>query len=237
LSKNAVEDALNVGNLIETLADLWGEDVRVTKETFAARVFNEGGNLTGDWIYNGTHTGNAAPYGDMLYDNKPLFTLTGNKRTSKGGGTYYNSVASLTICPGDFETLYNLHTVTNAVNERDKIVRNPADTLLCRPGANLFLAKRLLHTEKGLPGGQMNDINPYMKLVEPMDWDYLEAAEGSMYIGKKQSDTFQFRERQQPEIRFTRNEKNLCYEVSINIRIGVMITDYKTWSRGAGTSA
>jgi hypothetical protein len=237
LSKEAVEDTVKLGNLLKDLANSWGVQVRICKEETGARVFNEGGNLTGDWVFNGSHTGQTAPYGDLLYDNKPMFNLTGNKRSTKGGGTYYNAVASLTLSPANFETLYNLHTATNNRDERDNIVKNPADTLLVRPGANRFVADIIMGTEKGMPGGQLNDINPYYKLCSVIDWDYLESAEGNFYIGKRQSNDFQFRERQQSEIRFFRDENNLGYNASINIRIGILIKNFRTWSRGGGTYA
>lgn len=237
LSKESVEDTVKLGNLLKDLSVSWGKQVRICKEEFGSRPFNEGGNLSGDYIFNGSHTGQTAAYGDMLYDNKPFFNLTGNARSSKGGSTYYNSVAGLTVTPADFETLYNLHTSTNNRDERDNVVKNPADTLLVRPGANRWLADRLIGTERGMPGGQLNDVNPYYKLVSVIDWDYLESAEGSMYLGKRQSDDFQFRERQAPEIRFFRDETNLGYKASINIRQGVLIKNFRTWSRGGGTSA
>ena len=237
LSKEAVEDTVKLGNLLKDLSVSWGKQVRLCKEEFAARPFNEGGNLSGDYIFNGSHTGQTAAYGDMLYDNKPFFNLTGNARSSKGGSTYYNSVAGLTVTPADFETLYNLHTSTNNRDERDNVVKNPADTMLVRPGANRWLADRIVGTERGMPGGQLNDVNPYYKLVSVMDWDYLESAEGSMYLGKRQSDDFQFRERQQSEIRFFRDETNLGYKASINIRQGILIKNFRIWTRGGGTSA
>jgi hypothetical protein len=237
LSKEAVEDTVKLGNLLNELAGTWGKQVRIVKETFGARVFNEGGNLSGDWIFNGTHTGNSDSSGDLLYDGYPLFNLTGNARSTKGGGTYYNSVASLTLTPPNFETLYNLHVSANNYDERDNIVQNPADTLLVRPGADRFLAERILDTTKGIPGLQLNDKNPYYKLLSIMDWDYLEAAEAAFYIGKRQSEDFQFHERQLPEIRFFRDETNKSYKASIDIRIGVLLKNFRTWSRGGGTSA
>lgn len=236
LSKEAVENTVKVKNLIKDLANSWGKQVRICKEEMGSRVFNEGGNLSGDWIFNGTHTGNSAPYGDMLYDNKPMFNLTGNARSTKGGGTYYNSVAGLTLTPANFETVYNLHTATNNRDERDNVVKNPADTILVRPGANRWLADRIVGSEK-MPNSQLNDPNPYYKLVSVIDWDYLEAAEAAFFIGKRQSMDFQFHERQSSEIRFFRDETNLGYKASINIMIGVLIKNFRTWSRGGGTSA
>jgi len=237
LSKEAVEDTVKLGNLMRELAATWGKQVRIAKEEMAATVFNKGGDLLGEWVFNGTHSGNTATYGDMLYDNKPLFNLTGNTRSTKGGGTYYNSIASLTLTPANFETLYNLHVSTNNRDERDNIVQNPCDTLLVKPGAERFKAERILDTQK-MPGNQLNDVNPYYKLLTIIDWDYLDfATEEAFYIGKRQSSDFQFHERQQSEIRFFRDENDLNYNTSINIRIGILIKNWRTWSRGGGTSA
>lgn len=237
LSKSAVEDTTKLGNLLKDLSQSWGKQVRICKEEFGARVFNEGGNLSGDYIFNGTHTGNTDSSGDLLYDGYPMFNLTGNARSSKGGGTYYNSVASLTVTPANFETLYNLHTATNNRDERDNIVRNPIDTILVRPGADRFAADIIVGTEKGMPGSQKNDLNPYYKLVSVIDWDYLESGESAFFVGKRQALDFQFRERQNSEIRFFRDETNLGYKASINIRLGILIKNWRTWTRGGGTSA
>ena len=236
-TKEAIDDTTKLGNLLKDLAQTWGIQVRIAKEEMAARVFNEGGNLLGDWVFNGSHTGNDAAYGDMPYDNEPMFNLSGNTRSTKGGGTYYNSVVNLTVTPANFETLYNLITSTNNRNERDQIVRNPVDTILVRPGADRFKAERIIDTTVGYPGGELNDKNPYYKLVGIIDWDYLEAAEAAFFVGKKQHDGFQFHERQASEIRFFRDEKNLGYKASINIRIGVLIKNWRAWVRGGGTSA
>lgn len=236
-TKSAVEDTVKLGNLMTDLSKTWGRMVRIEKETWSSRVFNNGGTLLGDVVFNGSHIGNTAAYGDLLYDGKPLFGLTGNRHTTKGGGTYYNSVAGLTLTPGNFEILYNLHTATNNRDERDNIVQNLADTLLVRPGSEKFKAERIVDTQKAMPGGQLNDKNPYYGLVSVVDWDYLDAAEAAFFIGKRQSDDFQFHERQMEEIRFWRTEDDFGYKASINVRFGILIKNWRTWSRGGGTSA
>lgn len=233
LTKEAVDDTVKLGNLIKELANSWGKQVRVAKEEMAATVFNKGGDLLGEWVFNGTHTGNTATYGDMMYDNKPLFNLTGNTRSSKGGGTYYNSIAGLTLTAANFETLYNLHTATNNRDERDIPVSNPCDTLLVKPGADRFLAERIVGANL-MPGGQLNDPNPYYKIVSVIDWDYL--TETAFYIGKRQSMDFQFHERQAPMINFFKDNNNNGYKTSIDLRIGVLLKNFRTWSRGGGTS-
>lgn len=240
LSKEAVEDTVKLGNLLRELASTWGISYRVEKEELAARPFNHGGDLTGDWVFNGTHTGNTDSSGDLLYDGYPLFNLTGNARSTKGGGTYYNSVAGLSVSAANFETLYNLHTATNNRDERDRVVQNPCDTFLCRPGSDYFLGERIFKTPRdmGLPGSQLNDINPYYgKITEVIPWDYLDSSEAAFFVGKRQSPDFQFRERQLPEIRMFRDESDLGYKASYNVRMGVLIKNFRTWTRGGGTSS
>lgn len=235
LSKEAVEDTVKLGNLLKELAQTWGKSVRIEKETVASKVFNNGGDLAGEWVFNGTHTGNTDSSGDLCYDGYPLFNLTGNARSTKGGSTYYNSVAGLTLTPANFETIYNLHTATNNRDERDRVVKNPADTLLVNPGAQMFLAERILSTSQGMPSSQINDVNPYYKIVTAIDWDYL--SDSAFYVGKRKHSSFQFHERQAPEIRFFRDEDDLGYKASINLRFGVMIKDWRCWTRGGGSSA
>jgi len=239
LSKEAVEDTVKLGNLLKELAGTWGKQVRVAKETLGALVFNKGGDLLGEWVFNGTHTGQTDSSGDMMYDSEPLFNLTGNTRATKNGGTYYNSIASLTLNPENFETLYNLHVATNNRDERDIIVQNPCDSILVQAGADRFTAERIFFTPKtqGVPNSTLNDINPYYGIIKNIiDWDYLNDTSSPFYIGKARSSDFQFHERQAPEIRFFRDEVNRSYKASIDIRIGILLKNWRTWSRGGGTS-
>lgn len=242
LTKEAVEDAVKLGNLLRGLAATWGTSIRVAKETMASRVFNNGGATAGDFVFNGTHEGNTDSSGDLLYDSKPLFNLTGNTRTTKGGGTYYNSVANLTLTPTNFETVYNLHTATNNRDERDRVISNPADTLLTRTGAEAFKADRILNTggqNQAMPGVELNDKNPYYKIVTPMAWDYLTdgTTYPAFYIGKRQHRDFCWRDRQMPEIDFFRDRNNRGYKASVDTRWGVFLKNFRCWSRGGGTSA
>jgi hypothetical protein len=238
LSKEAVEDTVKLGHLLRELAVTWGKSVRVLKERFASRVFNNGGTLAGDYVFDGSHEGNPDPSGALLYDGKPLFNLTGNARATKGGGTYYNSIASLTITPANFETLYNLMKSVNNRDERDRVIRLAVDAALTKPGADAFALQRIIQTptQKGYPGTDLNDINVYFGLIKKhIQWDYLEGT--GWYLGKAQHRDFQFHERQMSEIRFFRDEENLGYKASINVRFGVFIKNWRCWTRGNGASA
>jgi hypothetical protein len=237
-SPEAIEDTVKLGDMLKQLAGTWGEEVRVAKEELAAGAFNNGGDLLGSAAeFNGSYTGETDSSGDLLYDSVPLFNLTGNARTSKGGvATYYNSVTGLTVSPDNFQTLYNLATATNNVDEQDRVKANPVDTALVEPGADHQAMVRVLRTEKGLPGGELNDVNPYFGLINNIiPWDYL--TDSAFYVGKAQSKDFEFHERLAPVIRFFRNENNAGYNASIRVRFGLHFKpgSWKAWTKGGGT--
>lgn len=239
-TKEAIEDVNTdkVGNLLKGLAESWGEAVRYEKETFAATVFNRGGDLLGEYIFDGSHSGNQDSSGNLLYDGKPLFNLTGNARTTKGGGTYYNSISGLSLSPSTFEQLYNLYTNDMAYNEQDRQISNTPDCLLTESGAQGFLAKRILKSTQGLPGVSLNDYNPYQGLVEPMEWRFLSDSD-AFYVGKKSHKDFQFHERQKPDIEMFRDQNNKNYKVSIDIRFGIWmkVGSWRAWAKGGGSFA
>ena len=243
LAKETVEDKVkdaSLGNLLKGLSRTWGTSINVAKETLAAQHFNDGGDLLGNAIFNGTHPGQTASSGDLLYDSKPLFNLSGNTRTTKGGATYYNALATTAdLSVSNFESLYHLATATNNRDERDRIRRNEVDTILTRTGAEFWKAKRIIETERGYPTSQLNDINPNYKLVSAIDWDYLTdgTTYPAFYLGKRQHPDFVWRERQSAEYRFFRDEEDLSYKASVNIRFGGFIKSWRVWHRAGGTSA
>lgn len=235
LTKESVEDTVKLGNLLKALANSWGKSVRFAEETMGATPFNRGGDLGGEWVFNGSHTNNSDSSGDLLFDGFPLFNLTGNPRSTKGGGTYFNSIADRELTPANFEELYNLHTATNNKDELDRVASNPCDTLLVSPGADRFKAERIVDTSRGMPSSTVNDLNTYYKIVTVIAWDYL--SDSAFYLMKKQSPGMQFHKRQSPEIRFFRDEDNRGYKASIDLRIGVLFKDWRNVSRAGGTAA
>jgi len=119
-SKNAVEDNVRNGEIGKTLkgyAATWGSAIRNKKETFAANIFTYGGYTSGDDVYNNSWGNETDSAGDLIYDSKPLFALTGAPRTTKGGGTYYNAISTGALSPTNFETLYILVSDTNSYSE------------------------------------------------------------------------------------------------------------------------
>ena len=242
LTKEAVADTVKLGNLLKELASTWGISVRVLEEEFGAGIFNDGGTTAGTWRFNGTHTGNSDSSGNTMYDSECLFNLTGNTRSNKSGTTFFNSTASLEMTPANFEIVYNNHVSVNNRDERSRVVQNPADTVLCPPGTIYFKADRIFGTAKGMPSTDLNDKNPYYGLIsEVIAWDYLtDYTAGSsevFYVGKRQSNAFQYHKRQLPEIRFFNDEANRGAKASIDLRMGILLKDFRPWSRGGGASA
>lgn len=236
-SFQSVDDDVKLGGLVKKYAATWEDRAIVAKETLAATVFNRGGDLLGNAVFNGSHVGNTDPSGNLLYDSIPLFNLTGNKRTTKGGGTYYNAVSGLAISASSFETLYNLATATNNRDEQDIIRANPLDTALTRPGADAFSMTKILNTTRGLPGGQLNDANPYYGLIDThIAWDYLTES-GAWYLGKRNDDGLQFHERMDPTFDFFTDPRNKTNNASVVTRFGVFVKDFRRWVRGGGTYA
>ena len=241
-SPEAIEDTVKLSNMLNEEAKQWGREVRIAKETLGARIFNNGGDLLGGWEFNGSYTGESQSSGDLPYDSIPFFNLTGNARTTKGGQTYYNSVAAAyptsgDVLPSHFATLYNLMTATNNRDEMGRKESNKPDTVLTKPGADHFAMQRILTSEK-LANSDLNDKNPYIGLVKNIyDWDYLD--ESAIYIGKAQSENLQFHERMAPEIRFFRHEDTAGYKASIRTRFGIWLKPlfWRDWVRGGGTSA
>lgn len=239
-TKQAVDDDVKLGNMVKSYAETWADRYIVACETLASTPFNRGGDLLGNAVFDGSHPGNTDSSGNLLYDSKPLFNLTGNKRTTKGGGTYYNSVAGATVTPSNFETLYNLMTATNNRDEQDIIRANPADTVITRPGADAFAAQKILNTTRGLPGGQLNDANIYYGLIDThIAWDYLSSAEAAWFLGRRKDPNFQFHKREEPTYDFFIDPKNRTANASVFARIGVYFKAgaWRAWVRGGGTSA
>lgn len=238
-TKNAVEDNVKNGEIGKTLkgyAETWGSAIRNEKEIYAANIFTYGGYTSGDAIYNNSWGNETDSAGNLIYDSYPFFNLTGNARSTKKGGTYYNAISSGTLAPSTFETLWILISSTNAYSEQDRRISNKPDTLLTQTGADELMAKRICESER-LPGGELNDKNPYVGLTKAISWGYLTG--GAWYIGKRQHDYLQWHERQKPVIEFFRRSENRGYRASVDVRWGVLMKPgvWRIWARTGGSYA
>jgi hypothetical protein len=240
-SYQSIEDDVKLGNLLKSYAATWSDRDIVARETLAATPFNNGGDLLGNAVFNGSWIGNTDPSGNLMYDGVPLFNLSGNLRTSKGGGTYYNAIAGAAITADNFELLYNLITASNNRDEQDIIRSNPVDTVVTRTGTDAFAMEKILNTSRGLPGGELNDMNPYLGLVDMhIAWDYFTSNSGGFgawCIGKRQDAGMQFHVRQDPVFDFFVDPRNKNYCASVIVRFGVFFKDFRKWARMGGSYA
>ena len=233
LTFEAVQDNVKLGNFLNELAGTWAESSEHVKEEFAARPFNEGGTLSGDWIFNGSWLNNSDPSGNKMYDSQPMFCLSGNEYTHKGGGTYYNSIEDISLSAVNFQLVYVLHTATNNRTELDRPMKMKIDTCLTREGVDYLMARRIFETTESLPGGSMNDKNIYADMASPLAWPYI--TDDAFYLGQSGHKDFQFHERQTPLIDFFEDKTNKGYKASFVERYGILLKN-RPWARGGGSS-
>lgn len=237
--KEEVEDNVKngvIGKTLKNYASTWGAAIRTTKEEFAAKFFNWGGLTSGNAIFNGTWGDNSDSSGDLVYDSKPLFNVSGNERTAKDGSTYYNAMTSTDLNPTNFGTLYDLMAKTNAYTEVGTKMENKPDMLLTEDGSDYRKALRILKSEK-LPNGQLNDMNPYEGLCRAFAWSYLSG--GAWYVLKAKDPSLCWENRQDPVFDFFRDKNNRSYKATVDVRFGVHIKPgcWKRIARNGGSYA
>lgn len=115
----------------------------------------------------------------LIYDGKPLFSLTGTAHPAKNGSTYINSIAqSLSIA--NLKTAWTAFSATNAKNEQG----NPVDIIppggkafLVVPPALKFTAMELVNqTSLAIAAAGTNDSREFANLVEVVEWRKLTSA-------------------------------------------------------------
>lgn len=233
LTKNEVEDfpSAKVKDLVQGAVSSWGDALKRTEEAYAATLFTKGGFTSGHDNFTNVVPGLISQNTDGLaYDAKPFFNLTGNTRTSKGGGTYYNSVAGIQLNTAGYETLYNLLSITNAKNERDEVIDivGMGDKVLVHPPQLRSEAYQTLQTEY-LPGTDYNDKNPWFNTCKPIEWRYLADNASTFYLGMAKKGITFYR-RGKPEMRFFRDEDTGAYKATIRSRYGFMPWNFRFWT-------
>jgi len=214
-----------IANFAKSVASSWAEGVVQSQETFTANFFNYGGYTSGHDIFNNTITGVVDDDGgDLIYDGKPFFALSGNNHTNKAGSTYYNGLA-LALTGDNLQTAYNLMTVTNNYNERGQKVSIKPDTLLIPPNLR-FTAKTILESER-VPGNANNDINAVQNIVEPIEWEYLTDTD-AWFLGKRLKG-IKVLNRRIPIIEFYKNPETKAIYVTIDARWGAFVKNWRYW--------
>ena len=224
ISMEAVEDHQKIGDLLRATARTWGSSVKATRETFYAKTFNYGGYTAGHDHFKNVISGVISQNtGGLVYDGKPLFTLTGNARSSKNGGTYYNSLGALSLTQANLITAYNLMTSTNNRNERDEIVQIIPDTLLVPPALR-FTGSVILNSTL-LPGSGNNDVNAMAGIVRLVVWPYLTDTDAWFLLKAKSGLVAQ--NRKDPVIDFYQDEDTKSFKANIVARFGHRVDNFR----------
>jgi len=227
-TREVSKDIQRLEHWVEDITKQFMVDAQRTKDKFVAKHFNYGGYTSGHSIFNQTLENGlfTDPSGDYIYDGKPFFNLSGNTRSSKGGGTYYNGVA-LDLNDANFRTLWQLITRTNAYNEDDTEVAITPDIILVPTGEMKFKADEVLKSSKN-PYSAENRINPIQDLVKPISWRYLSDTD-AWFIGCAKKGLI-FYQSEEPEIDFWYDHKHQVYYYSIVERYGLMIKNWRFWA-------
>lgn len=216
-----------IANIVTTMAGTWTVKSLQTKEEFYADIFNKGGLTAGDEIFNASVANYTDNSGDLVYDGSPFFNLTGNKRPLFPGAaeTHYNAIAA-GLDEANIQALYDLLTITNAVDSRgDKIVVD-ADTLLISPSLR-WTALKLLETQKQV-GTANNDINTVLNLLTTVEWRYLNTPT-FWAIGKAKKGIKAYN-RKPLTFDFWEDPVTKGFKASVVERFGVEVNDFRYWA-------
>ncbi len=230
LSANFVADTPpeKISNVVMELAGTWQEKVIQGKETFAARFFNEGGFTAGSSVFNNSlGTLNNDPTGNLCYDGKPFFNLTGNRRKAYAHTTtYYNGLASA-LSSDNLQTAYTLMTGTNNRDERGGKIALMPDVLVIPPALK-FTADSILNSTAIISASaEKGDKNVAEGLVKPIVWQYLTDAD-AWFLGKAKKGLVWY-ERQTPVIDVYIDDLTKAYHVDIRTRYGAVMKNWRYW--------
>ena len=223
-SRETVDDAQKVDNLLMSTVGRWSRSLIITKEKFYAKFFNKGALTAGHEVFNNTITGVVDdPSGNFIYDGKPFFATD---HPDKVGNTYSNYSAALALTADNLKTVYNTYTTVNNRDERGEIIELIPDTLLIPPALN-FTAKEILNSTL-VPNSMDNTINVLANIVDPLVWSYLTDTDG-WFLGKRKAGLIAT-QRLDVELDFWVDETSKDMFASIYTRFGGCVSQWRYWA-------
>jgi len=223
VSKELHDDPTKLANFMKSQMPQWAKDVVETQETFYADVFNKGGLTAGHAIFN-----NSIPNvlddstGNLIYDSKPLFNLSGNDRSSKGGGTYYNGLG-LSFSKTNLITAYNLMSVTNNRKEDDTKMAMSPNAIIANPSLKFDIDEVLNSPDD--PSTANRAINTVASLVKPIYWHYL--TDTDQWTLARLQFGLEALKRMNPEFDMWEDKETKNYQMSVFTRFGVMVNNWR----------
>lgn len=229
MSEESVDDHTKTANLLKETVMGWADSEQWTLENFYSNHFNKGGFTAGDDLFDQSIPGilTYSP-GDFIYDSKPLFVLTGNNHTSKGGATYFNSL-NVSLDPANLETAMEKMSADNNRNERDEIINLGSDYVLVVPEQLRATAERIVKSDL-LPGSDTNDINVLRDRFQVVPWNNISTAT-SWYIGIRKKGIRAYK-RKNMKIDFYYDEETETFIAKGSFRYGCMIQNFRFWLAG-----
>lgn len=212
-------------DLAREIAKSWPQDVADTKDQVAASMFNNGGLTAGHSIFNATITGIISDSsGDLAYDSKPMFNLTGNNRSAKAHSTtYFNAIAS-NLTEANARTLWTRFTVTNNRKEDGEIV-TIKPTHIVHGGALTFKARAILESTN-IPGSADNDVNVLKAICQDVEWQQITDTDAWAFVLAKMGLKFLVDVDYEIKTWIDDNNGDLC--ASCYTRFGVGLVNWRT---------
>jgi len=224
ITRETQDDHQKIEDLLRKMAKGWGKEWPETKDDWAAQVYLYGGYTAGHTVFNNDIDGVLATgYGQFPYDGIPFFNLSNNTRSSKAGGTYYNG-AALGLTVTNFQTQWDLMTVTNAKNEKDLDEVIEPNALIVGAGAIVWTARTLLETTL-IPGSSANDTNLLKGIVDLIPWR--KVTDTNFWCLSKTKNGKVFQERMEPEVDFFEDKNTKNWHATIMGRVGIRIDNWR----------
>lgn len=220
-SRESVDDAKKVSNLMKATIGTWSEAVGRTKDRWYAKFFSYGAYTAGHAIFNNTIPGVVTDSsGNMIYDGQAFF---GTAHPDKAGGTYSNTAGSTSLTHTNLQTYYTVFTDTNAKDERGNEIEMVPDTLIIK--ADELFNARVILANTAIPGSQDNDINVLAALVNILVWPRISGS--NIWILSKLKYGLTATDRQGVEMDFWEDETSKDMFASIYMRWGGCVTDWR----------
>jgi hypothetical protein len=146
-------------DLVKRFSARAGKGAVMAKNDMVCALLNNGFYTAGHACFNNTvPSAMTDTSGNLCYDGYPLFNLTGNKRSSKGGGTYYNGETGVTLTSTTLASAIASMVSRNNYAENDTQIDIVPKFLVTSAGAMAQTAKVILESE-WIPESGNNAIN------------------------------------------------------------------------------
>ena len=224
ITKELHDDVQKLSNFLKSQMPQWTKDCVETAETFYAGVFNYGGYTAGHHgTFDASVPGNVLTdsTGDVIYDSE---SLIGTAHVNKAGTSYSNGLGALNITKANLQTAWNRMAVTNNRREDDTKVAIRPSKLLASPALKFTIDELIKSPDD--PTTSNRAINVMRDLVQPIYWHYLtDADQWTLLATNKLGLVALWREN--PEFDMWEDKPSKGYFMSIWMRFGVMIENYR----------